>query len=333
MGKRTKAFFVVILLCILVVSSIKLLPSFLFIRPSPPTPSGEHTAVRVAFSIGSGINPWSTDLIDDLSQACAAEGMELIYHEPKGSSAQWQLDDVYALMKEDIQYLILFPCDNSILPEINDLAKANQVPVILISSSVADLDAYAATIYINAYAEGQLCAQSLIDLYGQNKDANIVEIYGPTESPIAAARDKGFRDAIAAYPNLRIIKTCYGGFNQLKAKDAMGELISANPKGTFNAVFACSDEDGLGALQALKIAGYDPGVGVSIVSANGIQDTKKAIIAGEYTATVESARRLGNVAIAIIARLEDGETVSKLFAMPYRLCTAQNVDTYEPTLY
>ena len=60
----------------------------------------------------------------------------------------------------------------------------------------------------------------------------------------------------------------------------------------FNAVFAPTDEDGLGVLQALKLAGAKPGKNIVIVSIEGIQDVLKAIIAEEYLATVKSDTRL-----------------------------------------
>jgi len=333
MSNRAKTIFIVILLCVLGWSVFRLADASRGAAQTQAVSSAEDDRVRVALSLGGDLTPWETDLIDDLSQSCAAQNFELVYNDPAEDTASWQLEDIRSLLEQDVRYLILCPSDNSMLGEVKTLADSKGVSIILVASDLKLAGECTSMIYINGYAEGELCAKALLNTYGTTRDCHIIEIYGPEGSPIAASRDQGFRAAISDYPNLHIMKTCYGGFSQLTAKNAIEELISANPKGTFNAVFACGDEDGLGALQAFKIAGYNPGTDVSIVSISGIQDTKKAIIAGEYTATVESSRHLGSVAIAIITRLEAGEDVSKLFAMPFRLCTADNLSAYEPTLY
>ena len=83
-----------------------------------------------------------------------------------------------------------------------------------------------------------------------------MEIYGTESSPGAQARSKGFHQALMKYPNMEIIDVEYGNFDRVTAQKAMeNALIKAANRGqTIDAVFAHSDEDGLGALQASRAA-------------------------------------------------------------------------------
>ena len=111
-------------------------------------------------------------------------------------------------------------------------------------------------------------------------------------------------------------------------------IISLTKSGiTFNAVFAHSDEDGLGALQALKAAGLKPGQDVQIVSINGIQDVCKAIIAGEYLGSVESNPKWGQVVMTLVRQIERGAKPFPSVMSPYRIINAQNAGEIFNTAY
>ena len=72
---------------------------------------------------------------------------------------------------------------------------------------------------------------------------------------------------------MEIIDVEYGNFDRVTAQKAMeNALIKAANRGqTIDAVFAHSDEDGLGPSRPSKVAGLPPGE-IAIVSINGIQD-------------------------------------------------------------
>lgn len=150
-----------------------------------------------------------------------------------------------------------------------------------------------------------------------------MEIQGSVGSIVARDRDVGFRQEIKKHPNMQICASEVGDFNRITAEKAMENII-INSHNSFNAVFAHSDEDGLGALQALKGAGMDPGKNISIVSVNGVQDVLKAILAGEYLATVENNPKLGYVVFEVIDQMERGTVPPSQIVMPYRIIDYSN---------
>lgn len=282
----------------------------------------QEETLRVGFSMVEGSNRWVTKTYEEISSSVAEIGGELIYHEPEENTRQWQYQDAMALLQEDIDYLVLLPREESIISDIAGAARERGVPVILVSRINRVNEECAATISIDYVKEGKLCAQELAKAL-ENRECLIVEIMGPDCSSIAEDRMMGFRREVQEHSNMTILKSIPGAFDQTVAKDLMSEVIRTNPRGTFNAVFASSDEDGLGALQALKLAGYRMEKDVSIVSVGGIQDAIKAVVAGEYTASIESGRGLGYTVSEIIERLEAGDSSSRFFVIPYRVFNSE----------
>ena len=180
---------------------------------------------------------------------------------------------------------------------------------------------------------GSICAQLLAEKYA-GRSCNIVEIYGTESSPSAKARSKGFHQALKNYPQLHIIDTEYGNFDRVTAQKAMENALvkTSDSHKSVQAVFAHSDEDGLGALQAIKTAGLSPN-DISIVSINGIQDVCKAIIAGEYLGTVESNPKWGFIVETLINQRERGYTPFPTVIIPYNIITEANAVSYFPTAY
>lgn len=285
----------------------------------------DKKVVRVAFSQTELDNPWITDMINSFKMAAEYQSMEFIYHIPDENSTEWQINDLETLLKENIDYLIIAPRDTTVIEEILPKAEEEDIPVILMSSQdVQTGDVFATSISTDYFQEGVLCARALAEKY-QGRRCRIVEIKGTEGSSIARDRSAGFHAEISKYTQMSILVAEVGDFNRITAQRAMEHIIVNYPN-QFDAVFAHSDEDGLGVLQALKVAGYKPGENISIVSVNGLQDVIKAIIAGEYTATVESNPRLGFVAFDIIAQLERDYTPSPYVVMPYRVINSDNAE-------
>lgn len=299
-----------------------------------PAPA-ENSRLLVGFSQIETDNPWRTAQINSFREALLPNGMDFIYHEPDSYTVQWQLEDIRSLIREKVDYLVIVPADLSALTPVLQDAKDSGIPVILIDQSAETIDQsyYVSLISADYLREGQICASLLADRFG-DEPCRIVEIYGTESSPGAQARSKGFHQALTQYPNMEIIDVEYGNFDRVTAQKAMeNALIKASNRGLpIDAVFAHSDEDGLGALQAIKVAGLQPGE-ISIVSINGIQDVCKAIIAGEYLGTVESNPRWGFIVAFLIQQMERDYKPFPSVMIPYQIITAENAAEYALTAY
>lgn len=180
---------------------------------------------------------------------------------------------------------------------------------------------YAASDY---YAEGELCADILARHFGIEPCHTMV-IQGEKSSAMDWERYMGFMHGVREHSNLYVSKRVESSGNRLTAQKVT-ESVIADQDVDFNAVFAQSDEDGLGVLQALKLAGMEPGKDVVIVSIGGIQDVFKAIIAREYLATVKSSPEYGDVVFDIINRHQRGEKPDRQTMVRHREYTMDNAE-------
>lgn len=280
-------------------------------------------------------NPWRTAQINSFREATASTDMGFIYHEPPEYTADWQVQDIRMLIRENVDYLVIVPREVAPLLPVLSEAREAAIPVILIDQTAEGIDPryFVSLISTDYYKEGQICAQMLAEK-SEGSPCNIVEIWGSVNSPVSEARSKGFHEEMKLHPQMRIIDMDYGNFDRLTAQKAMEKLLIKEAQNgiVIDAVFAHSDEDGLGALQAIKTAGISPGR-ISIVSINGIQDVCKAIIAGEYLGTVESNPRWGQISVFLVQQIERQAAPFPTVVIPYRIINTENARERYPTAY
>jgi simple sugar transport system substrate-binding protein len=96
----------------------------------------------------------------------------------------------------------------------------------------------------------------------------------------------------------------------------MEAFLKADPK--IQVLFAHNDQEALGAIQAIKEAGLQPGKDITIISIDGVKGIFQAIVAGESNATVECNPLLGPQAVQAIHDLRDGKK------LPARIWTIES---------
>lgn len=280
--------------------------------------------VRIGFSEIDSSNPWRVAQQTSLINAAADRGFTFLFEEPKERTVQWQLQNIREMLDEGIDYLIVIPASETALGEIIEMLKETDTKLILMECSTWDVDEddYLFMIRTDYYKEGQLCAQILHSCYHEGM-VSILEVTGEEDSSVAKQRSEGFRDEILKYPHMKISGQIVGSFDRVTAQKSMEEMLAGEPY-YYNAIVAYSDEDGLGVLQALKVAGKADG-SVPIISINGVQDALKAIIAGEYYATVESSPEVGPLIMQLIGSNEKGYAPAKQIFIPYNIFDRENV--------
>lgn len=302
---------------------------------APPQKEADDK-ILIGFSQVEKENPWTTAQIDSFRLACNTDYSRLIYHTPLSYTTEWQVEDCQSLLSEGVDYLVIAPNEPTALKETLSQAREMGVKVILLQNDPQGLspDDYASLVYTDYQREGELCAQMLYEAFG-TKRCRIVEVSGNPSSPVSKARAAGFRKGLVGRENMEIVYTAESSFDRVKAQKAMEDAIINLTKSniTIDAVFAHSDEDGLGALQAIKAAGLKPGQDVQIVSISGIQDVCKAIIAGEYLGSVESNPKRGQVVMTLIDQIERGVKPFPNVMSPYRIINRENAGEIYYTAY
>lgn len=280
---------------------------------------------RVAFSQMENDNSWRIAETDSIRDVAAERGFDLIYTDAQSSTAK-QISDMEDIIAQQPDYILLAPREFEGLSSALQSAKEAGIPVILLDRDAAGVpgEDYVTLIAADFIWEGKTCAQILAKKF-DGKQCNIVEVMGTPGSSVARDRSKGFRDEIAKYPNMKIISSQVGNFNRSTAQKTVENVLQAMGD-EVNAIYGHSDEEGIGALQAVKAAGRAPGKDIQIVSIDGERDVLKAIIAGEILATVECNPRFGPKAFDSIEKLIAGEKLPTFIQNPGKIYDISNAE-------
>lgn len=265
--------------------------------------------VVVGFSQMENNNPWRIAETNSIKEEAARRGehFDLVVTDAGGQTAK-QVSDVEDLIARRVDVILLAPREYEGLAPALQAAKRAGVPVILIDREAAGVagEDYLAFLGSNFIEQGRRAAEWLIEETGGQ--AKIVELTGTPGSSVARDRAKGFADAIAGQEGMQVIASQTGDFSRATAQRVMENIIQSKGR-EITAVYAHNDEMALGAIQALKAAGIQPGKDVTVVSIDGQRSALEAIMAGELGATVESNPRFGPLAFETIDKHLAGDSI------------------------
>jgi galactofuranose transport system substrate-binding protein len=199
------------------------------------------------------------------------------------------------------------------------------IPVIMIDRDVqkADRDLRLTIMGSDFVKEGEKAALWLADYLKKNgkddgqKQINIVELQGTTGSAPAIERKTGFANIMKDHPNWKITRSQTGNFTTSEGKAVMEAFLKADKN--IDVLYAHNDGMALGAIQAIKEAGLQPGKDIIVIGVDGVKGAFEAMVAGEQNVSVECNPLLGPQAVQAIHDLRDGKK------LPARIWTIESV--------
>jgi len=164
----------------------------------------------------------------------------------------------------------------------------------------------------------------LYNKFGEYR-GRIVELQGTIGAGPTIGRHNGFDKVIEQYPNITIIASQSADYTRDKGVNVMENYLQKFSKGEIDLVYAHNDEMGLGALQAIKLAGREELIGM-ICSIDGQRDALKAILDGEYLADGQYPPTHGEVAIKSAIKLINGEEIPPKQPIAFEIFHAQTAE-------
>lgn len=149
----------------------------------------------------------------------------------------------------------------------------------------------------------------------------IAEIQGAYGNSVETARTKGFADAIAKHPGMKIIAKQTGNWSTTDAQKVMSQILLAHPN--VNAVYTQSDTMAYGVVRALQNDGKKPGQ-VKIVTIDGTKEGVQDIVKGWIYADDETNPRFGPLALGQLQDWFDGKPVHQKVIIKDHLYTPAN---------
>jgi ABC-type sugar transport system substrate-binding protein len=285
---------------------------------------------KVGFSQMENNNPWRIAETASMKDEAEERGVNYIATDAQADTAK-QVSDVEDMIAQGAQVLIIAPREFEGLAPALDAANEANVPVFLVDREAKGevCDEYVTFIGSNFIEQGERAGEWLVN--ATDGEAKIAELQGTIGASVTNDRAEGFRNAIEDEPGMEIVASQSGDFTRAEGQQVMEQLIQANPE--INAVYAHNDEMAIGAIQALKDAGRDPGEDVTIVSIDGTRDALQAIINGDLGATVESNPRFGPLTFETIERFLAGEPIPQEIILADRFFDKDNAKKYIDSAY
>ncbi len=274
--------------------------------PAEDAVPAANGTLTVGFSQYASYNNWRVTNTDDITRALEEQGWKVIFADANDDTAQ-QISDLEDMIAQKPDYIVVAPREQEGYENVLEEAKEAGIKVVLYDR-LAD-GPYDVLVQGDYVLEGENVGKAVVDTFGDDKEINIVELTGTPGADVTAQRSEGFMNIISQHSNYKILASQVGNFSRTESQTAMENLIQSYGD-KIDVVYAHSDDNGIGAINAIKAAGLKPGEDIQVFGVDGTKDGLKAIIDGEMKATYLCNPFYGDKVVELIKDLEAGKTFS-----------------------
>ena len=218
---------------------------------------------------------WRKTMNEELKRALNLyqDQAELVICSVKDNTAQ-QIKDIEAFIDQKVDVLVVSPNESEACTPIMEKAYQQGIPVILVDRKIAS-NHYTAYVGANNYQIGKEAGHYAIGIL--KGKGNIVEVRGTKGATSDTERHKGFIDALAEAPEIRIVAEVWGNYLLDEAKKQLQPVFQQHPN--IDLVFAMNDPMAAGAHQAaIQFNGKLPFiVGVDALIDGGIKNIENNV--------------------------------------------------------
>ena len=264
----------------------------------------------------------------------AADANQPVQIEIADDDVAKQLSQIQNFIAAKVDAIIVNAVDTTATAPMTKLANDAGIPIVYVNRQPSDVDALGpkgAFVASNEVDSGTLETKEVCRLLKEagKTDANILIMVGDLANQAAVQRTKDIHD-VAAGPDcgvkLNVLDEQTAVWDPVKAQDLMTNWISAGLKPA--AVIANNDNMAIGAINAMKSAGWD----MKTVVVGGIDATQEALAymkQGDLDVTVfQDAFGQGSGAVDAAIKLAKGDKVDAKVWIPFQLVTPANMDQF-----
>ncbi|MBP5595239.1 MAG: ABC transporter substrate-binding protein [Pseudobutyrivibrio sp.] len=285
--------------------------------------AGDSKELTIAFSQYASYNNWRVTNTDDINQALSDQRWKVIFSDANDDTAQ-QISDVEDMIAQNPDYLVIACREQEGYESVLQEAADAGIKIILFDR-YAD-GPYDVLIQGDYKLEGENVGQAVVDKFGDDEQINIVELTGTPGADVTAQRSEGFMNVISEHSNYKILASQVGNFSRSESQTAMENLIQSYGD-EIDVVYAHSDDNAIGAINAIKAAGLTPGKDIIVFGVDGTTDGLQAIIDGEMEATYLCNPFFGDAIVGLINDLEAGKTFDDRVILEGKLYTIDNAQS------
>ena len=288
---------------------------------------------RVGFAQAESNNPWRLAETQSMTAEAKRLGVMLVTTDAGGSAAK-QVADIRSMIAQRLDLIFVSPLEERPLTPVVKEATRAGIPVILLDRNIDPALAKAGEDYLSFIGsdfvdEGRRVAEWLIKASGGR--ALVIQLEGTTGASPANDRKKGFNDALAGHPGIKILASQSGDFARDKGRQVAQTLLQTHPSATV--IYAHNDEMAIGAVVALEAAGKRPGKDVMVLSIDGGREAVRLVAEGKINYIVECNPKFGPKAFAAMLDHADGKPIPGQIVNPDREFDAANAKALLSSAY
>jgi ribose transport system substrate-binding protein len=253
--------------------------------PVGSLPAGAETIAVFTKSAG---NPISRAVRAGAEAVAKAHGVTVFHYiptSPDNVAQQTALVDEALGAKRDA--IVFTPVDvKAMVPAVQKINAAN-IPLVNVSDRLTGGSAVA-FIGTDDYSIALETARTLLKAMGGK--GNVLVLEGPETIPTAAARLRGFKDALKEFPDVKVVLSKNGMYARPAAADLLKAMLKVNPPPQIDGVLAANDAMALGVIEAFKEVKKKPPLIIGINASKEAVDLIKAgdmLASGDYNGLVE----------------------------------------------
>ncbi|MEJ1157445.1 ABC transporter substrate-binding protein [Prosthecomicrobium sp. N25] len=249
------------------------------------------TAQTIGFAQVGSESEWRTTFSKDMVREAEKRRVTLILADAR-QSAERQVATVREFIAARVDAIVIAPVVVTGWDAVLAEAKAAGIPVFIADRAVeSDPSLFVARIAANFNLEGKLAGAWLAQ--ASRGRCTVLELQGTPGSAPALERKRGFESVLAQFPGMKIVASQTGNFTREGGKAVMEKMIAAGLTRNLCAVFAHNDDMMIGAIEAMRAQGLEPGRAPLTVSVDAVTEAFRAMALGHLNATVELKAEIG----------------------------------------
>lgn len=275
--------------------------------------------IKIGFSQGTMNHPWRVAMVEGNKKYAAEHypDVDLIVTDGNNDASK-QVADVESLIAQGIKVLMISPLTEQALTPVVKEAMDAGIKVVTLDRKVNT----PVTVHVGGenlplgVGAGEFLAKKL------NGKGNIIELQGTAGASATIDRNKGFAEAIAKHPDMKVVASQNCDYTRDKAVKFMEDMVQRFGPGQIQAVYAHNDEMALGAIQVLEAAGRLNEV--AVVGIDGQETAFEAVKQGKLAATFVYPF-VAPEGIETAYKVAKGEEVPETITLPTVSVTPDNI--------
>lgn len=293
--------------------------------------SVDESLIVVGVSQIGSESVWRTANTASIQETFTKENGYFLLFKNARQKQENQIKALRSFISQRVDYIVFSPVTENGWDTVLQEAKEAGIPVILIDRKVKvkDDSLYMSWIGSDFIHEGRMAGEALEKHLRkqkrQNEPLHIVILQGTEDSTSAIGRTQGFASVAEKHQNWNILEQVDAQFTTAKGEEEMERLLRRYER--IDVLISQNDDMTFGALEAIRKDGRKIGgeEGMIIISFDAVKNALKLVEEGVITADVECNPNQGEHIERVIQKIENKQSVAKLYFVPEKVFTAENV--------